>query len=181
MDPFDESESESESKSESESVYDFILLPGTEIPESLKFNHQSFGNSISFKVGCKFPKLAVCVAFRSAEAHKKRRFYVHVSINGCKQKFNEIGTKDSYEQLWLFSKSLGQLNKPNLSEQNQVEVEVKCESWDRNVIGNQIKWLGVNVECTSDRSGRGSSLVSNDIGLPLGLLVVSRFLYPWLF
>ena len=32
-------------------------------------------------------------------------------------------TEESYEELWLFSKSVGQLNKPNLSEQNKVEVE----------------------------------------------------------
>ena len=79
MDLFDDSESESESDSKFE-----ILVPGTEIPKSLKFNHQSFGNSISFKVGCKFPKLAVCVASRPKLAHLIRRdIFVHVSINGC--------------------------------------------------------------------------------------------------
>ncbi|XP_075654347.1 TMV resistance protein N-like, partial [Castanea sativa] len=52
MDLFDDSESESESDSEIEDYN--ILLPGTEIPKSLKFNHQSFGNSISFKVGSRF-------------------------------------------------------------------------------------------------------------------------------
>nr|POF04948.1 hypothetical protein CFP56_18407 [Quercus suber] len=36
---------------------------------------------------------------------------------------NRVREGDSCEELWLFSKSLGQLNKPNLSEQNQVEVE----------------------------------------------------------
>ena len=145
MDLFDDSESDSEFE---------ILLPGTEIPKSLKFNHQSFGNSISFKVGCKFPKLAVCVAFRSAEAHiGRRRFEVHVSVNGCKWIFKYIITEESYEELWLISKSLWQFNLPDLSEQNQVEVEVKCEMEDCNVSGrlseveNQIKWLGVNVKC----------------------------------
>ena len=32
-------------------------------------------------------------------------------------------TGESYEELWLFFQSLGQLNKPNLYEQNKVEVE----------------------------------------------------------
>ena len=32
-------------------------------------------------------------------------------------------TGESYEELWLFSKYGRQLNKPNLSEQNEVEVE----------------------------------------------------------
>ena len=159
-----------------------IVLPGTEIPKSLKFNHQSFGNSISFKVGCKFPKLAVCVASRSAEAHiHSREILVHVSINGCKQIFYHGYTDDSYEELWLFSKSIR-----NLSEQNQVEVEAICTATARDhnfrslELGNQIKWLGVNVECIccpqksditylplpSDRNGCGSSSVLNDTELP---------------
>ena len=119
MDLFDDSESESDSAIE-------IALPGTEIPKSLKFNHQSFGNSISFKVGCKFLKLAVCVASRSAEADIfMREFLVHVSINGCKQSFGWQVTSDSYEELWLLSKSIR-----NLSEQNQVEVEAICIATD---------------------------------------------------
>nr|XP_023916987.1 TMV resistance protein N-like [Quercus suber] len=180
MDLFDDSEFESDSESKSDSEIE-ILLPRTEIPKSLKFNHQSFGNSISFKVGCIFPKLSVCVASRSAEAHIDRQFWVHVSINGCKQIFKYRYLGDSCEELWLFSKSLGQLNKPNLSEQNQVEVEVRCEIGYE--LGNHtdfIKWLGVNVECIccpqksditylplpSDRNGCGSSSVLNDTELP---------------
>ena len=126
MDLFDEPQSESDSDSEIECAY--LLLPRTKIPKSFKFNHQSFGNSISFRVGCEFPKLAVCVAFRSAKTlprHFDRQFYVHISINGCKQKFHFLPAVERCEELWLFSKSLGQLNKPNLSEQNQVEVEVE--------------------------------------------------------
>ncbi|KAF3949289.1 hypothetical protein CMV_024827 [Castanea mollissima] len=79
--------------------------------------------------------------------------------------------------MWLFSKSLGQLNKPNLSEQNQVEVEVGV-GYPSN-LENPIKWLGVNVECIccpqksditylplpSDRNGCGSSSVLNDTEL----------------
>ena len=181
MDLFDDSESESKSDSEIEDY--FLLLPGTKIPKSLKFNHQSFGNSVSFKVGCKLPKLAVCVASRSAEAHIDRHFSVHVSVNGCKQYFNHRNPRDSCEELWLFSKSLVHLYERNLSEQNQVEVEVRCVSGPRYKLGNHtdfIKWLGVNVECIccpqksditylplpSDRSGCGSSLVLNDTELP---------------
>ncbi|KAL4642315.1 hypothetical protein ACB092_02G007200, partial [Castanea dentata] len=144
MDLFDDSESESESDSDSDSDYE-ILLPGTEIPKWLKFNHQSFGNSISFKVGCKFPKLAVCVAFRSAKGLCGLDFFVHVYFNGCKQCFRYRSTNESYKELWLFSKSLGQLNKPNLSEQNQVEVGVTCTL--ENCNRNHTEWLGVNVEC----------------------------------
>ncbi|XP_075654352.1 TMV resistance protein N-like [Castanea sativa] len=168
-----------------------ILLPGTEIPKSLKFNHQSFGNSISFKVGCQFPKLVVCVASRSVEAHEARNIYVHVFINGRKQYFSHIRTEESYEELRLFYKPhLGQYN--NLFEQNQVMVEVEVDDTYRLVFEqNQIKWLklphftdtikwwGVNVECIccpqksditylplpSDRNGCGSSSVLNDTEL----------------
>ena len=176
MDLFDDSESESESEFKSDSEIE-ILLPGTEIPKWLKFNHQSFGNSISFKVGCKFPKLAVCVASRSAEAHLfSREFFVHVSINGCEQilNFTRRNQLDSCEELWLFSKSIR-----NLSEQNQVEVKVRCTSKGRH-LSDQIKWLVVNVECIccpqksditylplpSDRNGCGSSSVLNDTEIP---------------
>ena len=142
MDFFDDSESESESEPESDSEVEdnILILPGTEIPKSLKFNHQSFGNSISFKVGCKFPKLAVCVAFHSVEAHIERRylrsaeayissrdFYVNVSINGCEDWLDHRSTEESCEELWLFSKSFGQFYKPNLSKPNQVVVEVICD------------------------------------------------------
>ncbi|KAK4587401.1 hypothetical protein RGQ29_024203 [Quercus rubra] len=174
MDLFDDSESESESDFKFE-----IVLPGTEIPKSPKFNHQSFGNSISFQVGCKFPKLAVCVASRSAEACIGRRFGVFIYVNGSR-KYDRYSNKiQSYEILWLFSISLGQLNKPNLSEQNQVEVEVEVE-FDCGNHTDLIKWLGVNVECIccpqksditylplpSDRNGCGSSSVLNDTELP---------------
>ena len=175
MDIFDDSESESESESDFETEKCFILLPGTEIPKSLKFNHQSFGNSVSFKVGCKFPKLAVCVAFRSAEANI---VFVHVYINGCKRIFSYQIRRDRCDELWLFSKSLGHLNKLNLLEQNQVEVKITCKISGNHT--NFIKWLGVNVECIccpqksnitylplpSDRNGYGSSLVLNDTELP---------------
>ncbi|XP_050240660.1 TMV resistance protein N-like isoform X2 [Quercus robur] len=186
MDLFDDSESESDSESKSDSEIEdrSILLPGTEIPKSLKFNHQSFGNSISFKVGCKFPKLVVCVAFRSAEDRLRcRHSEVDVSVNGCNWYITNSYSEESWEELWLFSKSLGQLSKPYLYyEQNQVEVEVSCKIHDHNfdfVYNNDfVKWVGVNVECIccpqksdityllASEIRYGSSSVLNDTELP---------------
>ena len=164
---------------------DYLVLPGTEIPECLKFNHQSFGNSVSFWVGQNFPKIAVCIAFRQAKACLDKICCVKISINGCKQEFNCLCTEESSEELWLFSKSLGQLNKPNLSEQNHIKVEVICKIKGLNnsccglELGNHtdfIKWFGVNVECNcypqnsditclplpSAMNGCGSSSIPND-------------------
>ena len=45
-----------------------LILPVTEIPEWLKFNHhQSVGNSVSFLVGPKISILVVCIAFPSKD------------------------------------------------------------------------------------------------------------------
>ncbi|XP_075637669.1 TMV resistance protein N-like [Castanea sativa] len=180
MDPFHDSESESEYEYEFE-IPCFLHLPGTEIPKCLKFNHQSFGNSISFWVGKKISKLAVCIAFRSMDAHKDKNCDVIISINGFKQIYPYFYDKwtEVSEELWLFYISPGKL----LSEENHIEVELICKI---RALNNSIKhtdfikWIGVNVECScypqnSDvtclplpcaMNGCGSSLIPNDTELP---------------
>ena len=128
-----------------------LRLPGTEIPKCLKFSHQSFGNSVSFWIGKKISKLAVCIASRSVEAHKSIKFNVKISINGCNLLDPDIGYiwTEVSEELWLFSVSLGQLNK---LEQNKVEVICEIPVLKNSIeLGNHtdiIKWIGVNVECS---------------------------------
>ncbi|KAK4581831.1 hypothetical protein RGQ29_025120 [Quercus rubra] len=191
MDPFHDSEAEGK-------ILCSLKLRGTEIPKCLKFSHQSFGNSVSFWIGKKISKFAVCIAFRSVEARIYVNCNFNISINGCNLPFpiiNYSWTKVS-EQLWLLSISLGQLNKRKLSEQNHIEVEVICQIKDfkkRIVVGNHtdfIKWIGVNVECScypqnSDvtclplpcaMNGCGSSSIPNDTELP-PLLPVSSTSY----
>ena len=186
MDPFYDSESKCK-------ILCSLHLPRTEIPKCLKFSHQSFGNSVSFWIGKKISELAVCIASQSVEAHKSKTFNVNVSINGCNLDSNvSYGWTEVSEELWLFSVSLGQLNKRKLSEQNHIEVEVICKIMDSKK-GNHtdiIKWIGVNVECScypqnSDvtclplpcaMNGCGSSSILNDTELP-PLLPVSSTSY----
>ena len=183
MDPFHDSESESEHE-----ISYHLTVPVTEIPKYLKFNHQTFGNSVSFWVGKKFSKLAICIAFRTGEARMDNICKVNISINGCKPlhplRFYKKWTE---EELWLLSISSEKLNKRKLSEQNHIEVKVlPCGSHDTDLI----KWLGVNVECTcypqnSDvtclplpcaMNGCGSSSIPNNIEL-LPFLPVSSTSY----
>ncbi|XP_075654224.1 TMV resistance protein N-like isoform X2 [Castanea sativa] len=176
MDPFHDSESESEYE-----IQCFLQLPAIEIQKCLKFNHQSFGNSVSFWVGEIFSKLAVCIAFRQCQV-----FDVLIFINGCELRPNFNIDKGVSEELWLFSVSRGQLNKRKLSEQNHIEVKVLCRTPFK-VPPDIIKWIGVNVECTCypqnsnvtclplpcAMNGCGSSSIPNDTELPPFLPVSS--------
>ena len=139
-----------------------LHVPGTEIPKW--FNHQSAENSILFWVGCKFPKLAVCIALGPDEAHK--RFYdcyVYISINGCEER--ECGyfrpSENNYNHLFLFSPCQWLLQQhlieSNPTDQNCVEVTYRTCFAHYDVEPNPcieplnptlIKRWGVHVECT---------------------------------
>ena len=189
MDPFHGSKSESEYE-----ISYFLKIPVTEIPEYLKFNHQTFGNSVSFWVGKNFSKLVICTAFRTQafqtwEADGWDNCHVNISINGCKQLVDSFFAKSWIEEeLWLLSISFEKLNKRILSEQNHIEVRfIAFSSHDHT---DSVKWLGVNVECScypqnsdvpclplpSAMNGCGSSSIPNDTELP-PLLPVSSTSY----
>ncbi|KAK4598519.1 hypothetical protein RGQ29_015825 [Quercus rubra] len=139
-----------------------LHVPGTEIPKW--FNHQSAENSILFWVGCKFPKLAVCIALGPDEAHK--RFYdcyVYISINGHKTR--EYGyfrpSENNYNHLFLFSPCQWLLQQhlieSNPTDQNCVEVtyitcfahyDVEPNPCIEPLNPTLIKRWGVHVECT---------------------------------
>ena len=170
------------------------LFPYTTLFRSkyLKFNHQTFGNSVSFWVGKKFSKLAICIAFRTGEVDKYNDCGVKISINGCKQLDSVFYKNWTEEELWLLSMSFEKLNNRKLSERNHIEVKVIPVSHHGllEYHTESIKWLGVNVECTcypqnSDvtclplpcaMNGCGSSSIPNDTELP-PLLPVSSTSY----
>ena len=135
--------------------FPYFLLPGTEIPEW--FNHQSVENSISFWVGHKVSKLAVCLALESGDYD----YSVFVSINGFDINEYHKNGKDS-NKLWFFSRSIQSLQKhlndSNPAERNHFEVTYEIhfrgsDDDDDEVTQIQpqnpkvIKRWGVHVEC----------------------------------
>ena len=128
-----------------------IKVPGTEIPKWLKFNHQSDGNSVSFRIGCEFPKAVVCIAFQLVEAHISGLFSVYVSVNGCKEKISFQDIEEMSGHLWLFSVSNRKLLDPNSYEENDIEVICEIDESNESSIPFEntefIKWMGVHVEC----------------------------------
>ena len=113
-----------------------LILPVTEIPEWLKFNHhQSVGSSVSFLVGPKISNLVVCIAFPSKDVLDPiyldglydTQIYpariVHISING-KTRSLEWATNwknSNYDHLLLI---YWKVNISNPSEENRIQVEV---------------------------------------------------------
>ncbi|KAL0013249.1 hypothetical protein SO802_000318 [Lithocarpus litseifolius] len=100
-----------------------FIIPGTKIPKW--FNHQSVGNSISFWVGHKFPKLVVCIAFGLLPRYSCC-CKIYLAINGCEKfLYDSIWLDEDSDHLWLCSKSDHQvqkiLNYSNPSEHNYVE------------------------------------------------------------
>ena len=138
-----------------------FILPRIEIPKWFKLNHQSVGNSVSFRVGREFQKLILCFACR-VEA----RFYGNcfvVSANGFSQNepLSLYSIKGVSEHLCIHTVYIWERKweKSNPSEQNDVTitVEIKSSSSD----DTKITWLGVHVDCIC--CGYGSSSVSDDI------------------
>jgi hypothetical protein len=108
-----------------------LILPGTEIPSW--FNHQSFGNSISFWVGHDFPAILFCVVFGPEEQIGNGfipafhlRFISKSRDKTVDLLANVIDGKSKSNHMWIsfapyreFQEALDDLN---LHDQNQVEI-----------------------------------------------------------
>ena len=140
-----------------------IKVPGTGIPKWFKFDHRSDGNSVSFRIGCEFPKAVVCIAFQSVEAHMGGSFSVYVSVNGCEEKLSFQDIKEMSGHLWLFSVSNLKLLDLSPYEENDIEVICEIDESNESSLPFQnteiIKWMGVHAECICCRvhNKRGDS------------------------
>ena len=128
-----------------------IKVPRTEIPSWFKFVHQNDGNSVSFRIGRKFPKVVVCIAFQLVEAHTSGFFSVYVSINGCKEKISFQDIEEMSGHLWLFSVSNWKLFDSNPNDENDIEVICEIDKSNESSLPFEstefVKWMGVHVEC----------------------------------
>ncbi|KAL4605376.1 hypothetical protein ACB092_09G024300 [Castanea dentata] len=157
------------------SIFDYddsgFILPIFEIPKWFKLNHQSVGNSVSFRVGREFQNLILCFAYRSVETNTETTWSV-VSTNG----FSEYNSRSRAlsEHLFMYTVDISKRkwDESNPSEQNDVTITVETKHYDyikssidpveiHLDLGDKISWLGVHVDCIC--CGCGSSSVSDDI------------------
>ena len=158
-----------------------FMVPGTEIPRRLNFKHHSVGNSISFRVGRKFPNVfAVYFAFGPVPRPSPAVLNVYLSINGFEKVLINFITpyRDASDTLWISSRSHLKLqkllNESNPSDYNHVEVTYGLIPPIRNL---ELRRWGVKVECicctqkSSISSSMAPTLVDNysdsDLNLPL--------------
>lgn len=149
----------SKTESEDEGITCFIIAPGAEIPKWC--NHQSVGNYISFWIGRKFPKIALCIALGQNELYQNVTVYFYINGGG-----NYVYLNGSFEEnsshLWLVPSCHSVLQKhlddSYPSEQNHVEFvyEIKPDRYHRRHCPSYkprpqnptvIKRWGVHVEC----------------------------------
>ena len=165
-------------------------VPGTEIPRWLNSKHQNVGNSISFRVGHKFPNVFV-VYFTFGQVLELSSspgfgFWVYLSINGFEKVWiNSISLRRyASDTVWIFSRSHLKLqkllNESNPSDYNHVEVTYE---WDNNNGSFELRRWGVNVECiccpqkSSISSSIPLTLVDNDSDSDLNLPLKKRRKY----
>ena len=161
-----------------------FILPRIEIPKWFKLNHQSVGNSVSFRVGREFQKLILCFACQSVEAEATYPTCFVVFANGFSEKkiLSLHNIEGGSEQVCIYAVYISKRkwDESNPSEQNDVTIIVETKDNDyiesfadddddtsssNPIIPSsddpKITWLGVHVDCIC--CGCGSSSVSDDI------------------
>ena len=127
--------------------WNFLMLPLTEIPKWLKFNHhQSFGNSVSFLVGPKFSNLVVCIVLPTKDVKTRCCWDVHIFING-EEKFTigtTLGPNSNCDHVWL---KHVRVYISNPSEENHIKVEVKPSEYDSNPPSISVNSMRIYAKC----------------------------------
>ena len=144
-----------------------FVLPRIEILKWFKLNHESVGNSVSFRVGREFQKLIVYFAFQSVEAKVSSATCFVVSANGFSEnKYLSLcfmGGGSEHLCIYTVYISKWDWNESNPSEQNDITitVEIKYLDMSSSFDDAKITWLGVHVDCIC--CGCGSPSASDDI------------------